>query len=225
IDRENRIIRAQIQELEKSVIVLNETIIGSARPGSAHSKKAHDKAALSEEKTDSADQTDAAPSAMEASASAAVEGELFLKKEEEPVIVAKKPVVKKLPWTWIALGAGAGLLLLALLALWLRKRKKKAPARSSALASSTAADVAAPADADGADGAEATAAAAPAAKGWAKWWQALKQRWPGKASAGPDDAPARPGLMARMKLALAGVIGKLRKKPTTRPEAEAEPGA
>lgn len=206
IDRENQAIRSQIRALEKDVIELNQTILGpglSAKPGKSGRVS-------SQARAESVPVAIPESSPENAAASAPSDSELFLKKEEDTLLPAKKPAPKTLPWKLIALGAGLGLVLLALAALWYRKRRarmKKAPG-------SDVVDVA-----DVAQAGEAASAVADNLKGWRKWRQAMILRWQAlrkpKAAA---DTQAKPTIKARMSAFWA----KLRKKPEPEPVLDAE---
>ncbi len=215
VDRENRAIRSQIRSLEKDLIVLNQTILGPAKvalPAKSRDRKSASAPAPAD--------ASSSPEAHEdsANASAPADGELFLKKEEETLLPAKKPEPKTLPWKLIAIGAGVGLALLALAAVLYRKRRKKAKkaAKPSEDAEMPAAAASATTTSDD------DAAPAPTLKGWKKWRQALTARWQSlKKPKLPDSAAPDP--KSGIKAKLSGLWGKLTKKSASAPAPVLEP--
>ncbi len=219
VDLENRAIRSQIRSLEKDLIVLNQTILGPAKAALPTKTNKDGKPTSAPALADAS----SSPEAHEdsANASAPADGDLFLKKEEETLLPAKKPEPKTLPWKLIAIGAGVGLLLLALAAVLYRKRCKK-----TKKAAKPGEDAEVPAAAASATSATTTsdddAAPAPTLKGWKKWRQALTARWQSlKKPKLPDSAAPdpKPGI----KTKLSALWGKLTKKSAPAPAPLLEP--
>jgi hypothetical protein len=217
VDRENRAIRSQIRSLEKELIVLNQTILGSSKVALPAARKPASAPALADTKASQADQDSAS-----ATASVPDDSELFLKKEEETILPAKKPLPKVWPWKLIAIGAGAGLLLLALAAWLYRKRRAKAKktAKPGESAQAPAMEGVVAEEELGGDAERAAAlAAAHPPKWWKKWRYALTERWKSlvksKSGEGAGSAPPepKPGLKAR----LIALWGKLTKKSAPGP--------